>query len=262
MTTAMKKVIVGLDLSFNSTGMTMGIWEGQKLSRMQFHRIVYDKEPKPIKNINQHTYRMPLNVDIENLIQSGNDDFYTEDQAFITVKAMVATKRLMKLILDEVTPLHQANQLEEFHVNIEGFIMPSMANGANQLRVLGGLIMFQGLVRAELIRLKLTLGELVTFGIVITSPSELKSFFANDGDASKFEMLEAFLDLWDGEKLLPETSSLANVNDVVDSFALMAYCHYRQYTLTERKMTKAVMKQEERAKKRRENTAERKVIFL
>jgi hypothetical protein len=245
----MKRLIFGIDLSFNSTGITRALWVDGKCSSISFHRLVFDKVPDPIVNINQETYRMPTNVDVSDLIQSVGDDFYTEDQAHITLKAMVCVKRIMSIVIGSIGQPKQGEEPVEIHFNIEGFVMPSMA-GQMQLRVLGGLIMLQGMLRSELIRLKITLGTAAKLKITITSPSELKLFFSGYGDADKQEMLDAFLSVtWNGSKLLPDTMSLARVNDVVDSFALMVNNHWRLNTTQERKMTVGQKKKEERLEK-------------
>ena len=42
-------------------------------------------------------------------------------------------------------------------------------------------------------------------------------------------MLDIFLDFYDGSKLLPDTTSLSKVNDIIDSFALMYNCYVRVF---------------------------------
>lgn len=211
-----KYLIVGLDLSFNSTGMTFLTNTGA-----EFHRLVYDSKPKTIQNINQHTYYLPSNVPLNSIVDE--TDFYSEDQALITVKMMVITKRLMALIHDKINRCEPEN----FYVNIEGFIS-SDSNGFQQLRILSGLIILQGLMRSELIKTKLA-NNFEDFKLYITSPSALKLFFTGKGDADKFLMLEHFNDFYDGNKLLPDTKSLAKVNDVIDSFALAINAFHRIY---------------------------------
>lgn len=210
-----KHLIIGLDLSFNSSGMTLITPTG-----IEFHRLVYQKTPTSIIHINQHTYNLPVNVRIDDIVD--DTDFYSEDQALITVKAMVICKRLMALIRKKISVCNP----ECIYVNIEGFIMSSFS-GSQQLRVLGGLIMLQGLIRSELIRLKIDNPNIEEFRIFITSPTTLKKYFTDKGDADKQDMLDSFISFYDGNKLLPDTKSLAKVNDVIDSFALALNCYHR-----------------------------------
>jgi hypothetical protein len=265
------RIVIGVDLSFNSTGITIAKWSGNRAVSMSFHRVVFETVPQPIKNVNQVTYRMPTNVDVRDLVQSNGDDFYTEDQAHITLKAMVCVKKIMKAITDSVMA-HVSTltvsgsdaktvQSPEVHINIEGFVMPSML-GNQQLRVLGGLIMLQGMLRSELIRLKISLGRATIFKITITSPSELKLFFGGKGDADKSEMLDAFIGVFGGASLLPDTSSLSRVNDVVDSFALMLNCHWRMHTEQQRRVTKSQKKHEERQAKAKEKNKKQPILYI
>jgi hypothetical protein len=263
----MKRIVFGIDLSFNSTGITTACWDDGRCTDMAFHRLVFDKVPDPIRNINQQTYRMPSNVDVTDLIQTvGEDDFYSEDQAHITLKAMVCVKRIMQIVFEQLVrcgcPVTASGEQWGFgpydiQFNIEGFVMPSMA-GQMQLRVLGGLIMLQGMLRSELIKLKITLNGRASLRITITSPSELKLFFSGYGDADKQEMLDAFLVTFGGAALLPDTMSLAKVNDVVDSFALMLNCHWRLHTTQERRMTTSQKKKEVRLEAAMANDAKKK----
>jgi len=59
------------------------------------------------------------------------------------------------------------------------------------------------------------------------SPSTVKKFFANNGKAEKIDMLKAFLNKYNGIKLLPtiDGKDVKNINDVIDSFAMNAYAY-------------------------------------
>jgi hypothetical protein len=265
------RIIIGIDLSYNSTGMTVAKWAGNVCKTISFHRLVFDKVPTPVKNLNQQTYRMPTNVRVDDLVTLNGDDFYSEDQAHITLKAMVCVKRLLQIIVPQVDkhvmkltttehPNEERKYGPEVHFNIEGFVMPSMVGGSQQLRTIGGLIMLQGMLRSELIKYRVLLGQHIKFKITITSPSELKLFFAGFGSAEKFDMLDSFIQTFGGSALLPDTESLAKVNDVVDSYALMLNSHWRQHTEKQRKISKSQKKHEEReAKKKTKNKKKSKV---
>lgn len=223
-----KKLIIGIDLSFNSTGITMTEFDTNEVGKsLGFYRLVFDDEsnkfkkytPTPIINVNQEVYRLPSNINATDIV-SDSSDFYSEDQATVTLKAMVCVKRIMKIIVNKTLDINKDGNID-MYVNIEGFIMPSIS-GVQQFKSLTGLIMLQGMLRSELIKMKLNeYFNIDQFKIYITSPSDLKLWFSGNGSADKQIMLDSFVETYDGNKLLPDTSSLGKINDVIDSFALM-----------------------------------------
>ena len=230
------KLIIGIDLSFNSTGITITEFEENVATKIIFHRLIFDDQsnkfkkyvPTPIININQSTYILPTNISAIDIVNDSSD-FYSEDQANITLKAMVCCKRITKIITDKLFKINK-NKVD-LYINIEGFIMPSIS-GINQFRSLSGLIMLQGMLRSDLIKLKINeLSNIDIFKIYITSPSELKLWFSGRGDADKQIMLDSFIADYEGNKLLPDTSSLPKINDVIDSFALMLYAVGKMYNV-------------------------------
>ena len=94
-------LLIGIDLSFNSTGISIcklqnaadndSVHKYKPLS-MKFHRVVFDKKitakgqqhkPKDIQNINQMIYRMPTNIDVDDLLLTNkdkNDDLFQENK--------------------------------------------------------------------------------------------------------------------------------------------------------------------------------------
>jgi len=220
-----KSLIVGIDLSFNSTGITIKEFIDKKPLNISFHRLIFDDEsnkikkyvPKQIFNVNQYTYRLPTNISVKDIILD-ESEFYSEDQATITLKAMVCTKRISEIIVKKIHEIN-GNKIN-LYVNIEGFIMPSIT-GINQFKGLSGLIMLQGMLRYDLIKLKLSpVMNIDNFKLFITSPSDLKKWFTGNGSADKQEMLTNFINIYRGNILLPDTSTLDKINDVIDSFAL------------------------------------------
>lgn len=256
------ELTVGLDLSFNSTGITFLTSKNSEAKSIEFHRLVFSTEPKTITNVNQHTYNFPKNINIDDIVD--DSDFYSEDQAHITIKCMMCTKRITHLIVNKVSKLKQKfpDYNISVYINIEGFIMSSFT-GNTQLRVLGGLIMLQGLVRADLIKMKLA-SKFKDFKIYITSPSELKLYFTGTGGqaADKQLMLDSFLDTYDGAKLLPDTSSLGKINDVIDSFALMVNCYHRTFHITSYTEWKGEKATKPTTKKKKSKTKPKPEIIL
>lgn len=254
------ELVVGMDLSFNSTGLTFTTCKNGNGLSVEFHRIVYNETPRPIKNINQHTYKLPVNIAMDDIVDE--TDFYSEDQAFITLKAMMCCKRITTLLVTKINklkvkfPEHNIS----LYINIEGFIMPNLA-GNQQLRVLGGLIMLQGLIRSDLIKYNIA-EKFHNFRIFITSPTQLKLYFTGNGSSTtdKALMLEAFLEVFDGVKLLPDTTSLAKVNDVIDSFALMINCYHRVFHSNDFYMQREMEKANKKAEKALKKKAAKKKI--
>lgn len=235
----MINLIIGIDLSFNSTGITITEITNNIAKNISFYRLVYDDNsnkfkkytPTYIKNINQQTYRLPTNILVKDIIQD-NSDFYSEDQAIITLKAMVCSKRILDIIVNKIKKYSDKINL---YINIEGFIMPSIT-GIEQFKGLSGLIMLQGILRCDLIKIKLLKLNIDNLKIYITSPSDLKKWFTGNGSADKLIMLQSFKEIYNGNILIPNTDSLNKINDVVDSFALCLNCIAKINNLVEVKI--------------------------
>jgi len=219
-----KTLIIGLDLSFNSTGIVISEIEGTNGKFIEFHKVIFDHNsnktdkkytPQSIKNINIHTYRMPTNILVSDLVLDINDTNNLE-QCEATLKAMICSKKIGIIIAQKIL---ESNPTEVI-VSIENYIMPAFS-GQNQLKTVSGLIMLQGYVRQVIIRL--CLDKNISFKLYTPTPSSNKLFFSRNGHAEKPEMLKAFLNYYDGNKLLPSVTidSSASVNDVIDAFSLM-----------------------------------------
>jgi len=217
-----KTLIIGLDLSFSSTGICISYLEDKVGIAMQFHRIVFDDEtnkkkqyqPVAIQNIQQQTYRMPTNIHVEDLVID-DENRNNQEQMTATLKAMICSKKIGGVIakcLDTYKP-------RELVICIENYIMPAFS-GSNQLKTVSGLIMLQGFVRELIIRLGISYQY--DFKIMTPTPSNNKLFFTGNGNADKALMLEWFLNHYEGKKLLPEANidKLGRINDIIDSFAL------------------------------------------
>lgn len=222
----MKQMIVGLDLSFNSTGIAISYLEDWKAKYVTLHRLVFDDEsrktenwqPKPIINVVQEVYRMPRNIDRSQFsINKDPDDFSTE-QITATLKAMVCAKRISK-ILDKQLSEYQPDAV---FFNIEGAITP-MFSTANQMRVIAELTVLQGYVREWIVRNYIN-KEYSNYVLHITPPNQLKRFFTGNGKADKDRMYQSFIENWDGIKLMPLRTN-SKIDDVVDAFALMCFMY-------------------------------------
>lgn len=280
------QLIVGLDLSFNSTGITFVELIDRNAVSIEFHRLIFGStKPKKIKNINQHNYVLPSNINYRSLTIAGeyddefivadnetppNDpfspDFYGLDQMYVSIKTMINCSRITLLIQKKINQILESGcNFKDLEIifNIEGNVLDSNPKAGTQLRVVGGLIGLNQEVRSSIIKLMVKNPEFKKFKLFITSPTELKSYFSNHGTADKQMMLDSFINSWNGKKLLPDTSSLIKINDVVDSFALAMnaytkifftdeYVKWRQ-SIEEEKIIRKI-KRKEKLKVAREKT--------
>lgn len=219
----MKSLIIGLDLSFNSTGICFSHLENHQGQRIKFFNLLYDDgsrkrrfEPKYIKNVNHIIYRMPTDVLLDDIILDKND-VNNFEQLHATLRGMISVKKIFTLISEEIS----RDQYDEIIICIENFIMPAFA-GKNQLKTVAGLIMMQGFLRAEII--KYCAGKKLNFKLLTPSPTTNKYNFTKNGKADKSKMIESFINIYEGKQLIPTIEEDKNkLEDVVDAFSLMMY---------------------------------------
>jgi hypothetical protein len=220
-----KTLIIGLDLSFASTGLVMSEINNNIGEKISFYKIVFDDNsnkrkkyvPTKIKNVNIITYRMPSNILVSDLCLD-IDDMNNMEQTESTLKAMICSKKIGQILYSKIND----SQFEKIIVVIEGYIMP-VFSGQNQLKIVSGLIMLQGFVREIII--KISLEKNIPLKMFTPAPKSNKLFFAHNGNAEKQEMLKVFLEDYEGNKLLPDITinSVAKINDVIDAFSLMMF---------------------------------------
>lgn len=222
----MKHLIISLDLSFKSTGITIVKLDNKEAKEICFYRVLFDAElnkkkpftPKKISNINNVVYQMPKFLRTDDFIIDTDDENNVE-QCEATLKAMVCAKNIK-----DVINKHCITDDYDFIIFcIENYIMPDFG-GRNQLKTVSGLIMLQGFVREHIIR---KYANSKKIKLLTPSPKTVKSFFANNGRADKEQMVEAFIRDYDGIKLIPDITKvdISETNDVVDSFALAFYAY-------------------------------------
>lgn len=235
-----KKLIFGLDLSFSSTGITINyIEETEKTldsKKLEFYRIVFDDESrvneynlKHITNVNQYTYKLPKNISIKDLmIDENTNDIH---QLADTLKSMIVTKRIMGIIIKACFKYKP----DDVYFGIENFIMPSFCNGTRQ-QGLTSLVMMQGMLREAIIKYKLTLKnseealnggfKIDEFKLSTISPTENKKVFTGSGKSDKKQMMKAFYNDYDGNKLIPQQFNQdVKLDDIIDSFSLMVFIY-------------------------------------
>ena len=232
-------LIIGLDLSLNSTGVSVGYFENMYSKKLELYRVAFDddstvneKQLKPIINVNQVKYKLPINISGIDLILT-NEDTNSREQNEATIKAIIAAKKVKKIILSAI----KRYNIKKVYFSIESFIMPSFA-GKNQLKQVAGLIMMQGFVREFIIKLKAdnTL-NIDDIKLLIITPSENKKIFSNDGKADKNKMIDTFFKKYDGENILPNGKAKGlKIDDIIDAFSLM-YSGYSKLMKYEPKHT-------------------------
>lgn len=222
-----KKIIVGLDLSFNSSGITVGFFEDFVGQSLEFYRVIFDDQtrkrgfhPPRFKNINNVVYRMPSNLTVDEILLV-QGDINNELQLTVTLKSMIVQKKIGEIVKASITKFNP----DEIYFCIENYVMPSAFGGKMSLTNVSGLIILQGLIREVLIRLSLEFK--LPFKMLTESPSSNKLFFTGFGGAEKEDMYEYFNKYWNGEHLLPSTTEkdITKINDVVDSFSLMSQAY-------------------------------------
>jgi len=198
----MINIHIGLDLSFNSTGITfyneLLDKESNKIisSEIEFHRLVRDKEiTTRIINVNQHIYSSKLlSVDLElkhDLDVYENAIEYSNEQIDLTEKYFISVTTIKNIIIKYLNTIKQDYKLDNNGINIFVNMEGSILSGFN-FNTQIGVNMLQGFLRAELIKLQMV-NNFKTFKFRIIPPTLLKSFFTNNGSADKLEMIESFI---------------------------------------------------------------------
>lgn len=224
-----KTLLIGIDQSYNSTGITVSYLEDLIGKQMNFYRIVFDdkstKKPKQLKyqkNVTQILYQLPTNISTYELEMRNDMETNSADQIETTLKAMVCSKKILGVVLKNF----ELYKPDDIYFAIEGFIMPNFGGmGKNQFASLTDLIMLQAHIRDLIVRFLIS-NSFAKQKILIVNPSELKKFFAHNGNADKPLMIEKFYTEYDGDKLLPKIQLQdTKIDDIVDSFALMMFIY-------------------------------------
>lgn len=217
-------IIIGLDLSFNSTGIT--VYNKEK-NTMILSRVVFGDSVKTQANVNTIAYTLPKNINTKDLLVDSEQSKNTIEQVETTLKAMMCSKTICKELSKYIkhncegvqTPseLTQASP-QEIVLVFENYIMPSFG-GPNALKNVAGLIMLQGFIREWCI-----LGRVneMNIKIMTPTPSAVKKSFTGNGKADKSEMEKVFIDKYEGYRLIPEYNTF-KCDDIIDSFALVCY---------------------------------------
>lgn len=227
-----KILVIGLDLSFNSTGITFTVLNenNNNPEKIRFYRVVFDDEknitgkrlkPSEIKNINQVVYRMPSNIHLSdiNLVKEDNN---TSEQLTTTLRAMICSKKINQIIADNIIDYGPSKII----CTMENFIMPSFG-GPNSLKNVSGLLLLQGFVREFFVKSSINFPD-INIKLYTPTPTQTKKYFAGNGKADKKQMIESFEKNFNGHKILPILNK-GKVDDVIDSFALMCHGLYHYY---------------------------------
>ena len=234
-----KYIIIGLDLSLNSTGICVGYFEDNAIKKMKFARIVFGKSiKKQLVNVDQFEYKMPVNVTTNSLMLGETGDGIivnldapdeidtTYEQTYATIKGLTAAKNINAYINSTIDELAGSLDCIPVFFAIENYVMPDYG-GKNQLKTVGALIMLQGFVRRDIIMNHVSINSTMQAKFLLTVPSELKKFFTSNGNADKDEMMVSFIKNYDGQTLLPDAGldTVDVLNDCIDAFALLTYAY-------------------------------------
>ena len=216
-------LIYGLDLSFNSTGITcMQMDDSFVGEKITFGRVVYDLKltRKRHLGINTLSYAMPHSVTPSDLLLDPKDENnYTQTES--TLRAISCSNAITSFCLSTIKSDSKPNAII---VCIENYIMPSFG-GPNSLPEVSGLITLQAFVRKFF--LTFCHKYKITIKMLTPSPSSVKKMFAGIGKAEKEQMYDAFVKYWKGLILLPTSSpdDVKHINDVIDSFAMTCWAY-------------------------------------
>lgn len=229
-----KIMLIGLDMSFNSTGISMAIMEHNITRKIKFYRVVFDDEsnkthkilkPQDIQNVNQIVYRMPSNINVLDLAID-IEDKNSYEQIRNTLRAMICSKKINSIIANNIV----AEEPDIIICTMENYIMPSFG-GRNSLNNVSGLLLLQGFVREWFIKYSVSYENINTY-LFTPTPKQTKKYFTGNGSADKKEMQQYFIENFDGQKLLPNMSK-GKLDDVIDSFALMVHGWNKYLNLVE-----------------------------
>jgi ribosomal protein L23 len=240
-------LILGIDLSFNSTGICTYYVNNSIGKEVNFHRIVYNKLNEEIENVKTYYYQLPINISIDAL--TDNDEDTDKDQLEATFKGLMIKKVIEKIFSS------YADKVNCFVIVIENYIMPSFS-GKNQLKTVGGLIQLQGYIRELFIERYLTGNFELKF--YFPTPSHNKYLFTLKGNATKDDMIEYFLKFYNGNSLLPNISKY-KIDDLVDAFSLMIY-GYKHFILPETSLQILPIQSTKSVKKRKTRKPENSVL--
>lgn len=228
---------VGFDLSFSSTGITFYIVSETNQGTnnfIEFHRLVRDKSTVPlIPNVNQYKYdsnlfQIELDLKHNECLEFNNGTEYSNKQTELSELCYIVSDNLMNIthsvIKKYLTKFDLNFNQVELYVNFEGSILSGFSFNTQI-----GLNMLQGIMRYRFIQYKLK-QKFHKFKLRIITPTILKSFFTYDGKAQKIDMVKSFINNYSGNRLIPLISTdkkiIDNINDIVDSFALVAFDVY------------------------------------
>lgn len=239
-----KSNIIGIDLSLKSTGITIYNPIDNKII---FGNIVNNKfsDKHRFQNINYIKYNdKPSNFNYTQSLKNNSE--YSIYEANQSLKIMMCVKSIMMVLI---------NQLSKTNHNIiifESHLLPQVL-GSKQFRGLSHLIALQHILRENIIAYSIK--ENISIEFCFFSPSEVKSLFCGNGKADKSEMIDMFINEYEGNKLIPDIKrnleeSIIYLNDIVDSFGLICCYLIRYYEIFEIKKKSKIKKQ----KSKTENT--------
>ena len=248
-----KNIIIGIDLSFKCTGITI---YNQYKNELTLYRVLDITKLPKIKQIHKYTnvndiQYYPVAKNFQYGIDSIDYNKFEENQS---IKLMMCCKAINNCIVDYL----KINDTESIQFVFEMHLMPQLL-GKKQFRSLSHLIALQHLLRSNLITY--FVNKPITINFQFYSASSIKKIFTGYGKSSKTDMYDTFISDYNGNKLIPNISSIVDkhkivddLNDVVDSFALIVCSLSTYYGINEStKITKNKSTIKSRNKKQTKN---------
>lgn len=191
----MKIAQIGIDLSINSTGLSMYFKDKDNLI-VKFFQIC-STETKVSGSVQLVTYKRVPKI-----------DQYSTDDLITVIDAASLANCINKLLIK----LQSIYKFDKIDVRMEGSIMSTggFGRGSSSKGRLNDLTVFNSTTKRMLL-----LHPLV-HSIAIIAPKALKKHFTNNGNAKKERMIETFL------KLFPDfdKSRKVKIDDIADAYAL------------------------------------------
>lgn len=191
----MKKTIIGIDLSINSTGLVILNYEDDVLIKEIFYRIIPEELlTSGKKNSSLHTKTYKKNYDKSN--------YSSED-----LTKVMAAARLGSKIKEFIDLNHKLFGAEYTEVRLEGSVMATSFR-SHQAR-LNDLTAFNTMNKFMLLS---SIKYLNT--VYVIAPTSLKKLAVGKGNAKKELMIEKFFEI------KPKFDTLGKMDDVVDAYFL------------------------------------------
>lgn len=206
------EIILGIDQSLNSTGLTIELYADSSLSELidkHFYIITGKDKLTNKENKAQQTYK---NFDYiiykKHEIKTASNAH--EKELFKTFNIITISKCILKLLTDII---YKYNTKYNIYVCMEGISYQS-ANTSSIIELAG----LNYVIRYELYNLYITNKNIINiFKLIVSAPTEIKKFASGNGSAKKDTMITLF------EAIHPNLYLIPKIDDIADSYWMAQY---------------------------------------